>query len=73
MINFFEDPEPFDTHKTIESLKNAISLAKELDYTMADDGMEIGRSKDFITKVRFFPLPSFLPSFLPPPLALLCD
>lgn len=61
MINFTEDPEPFNTHKTIEQIKYAILMAKGFEGDVLGQGKEIGRSKEFVLKVCLFSSPhSFL-------------
>lgn len=52
-VTFTDDPEPYNSHRTVERVARAIKDAARFEQELANSGRSIARSKDFVTKVSF--------------------
>lgn len=51
-VTFIDDPEPYNTHATVERVTRAINKAALLDQSLIARDLQLERSKDFVQKVR---------------------
>ncbi|KAM0754573.1 hypothetical protein T439DRAFT_321611 [Meredithblackwellia eburnea MCA 4105] len=49
-VTFMDDPEPYNSHETVERVTKAIAKAQALDKALKDKGANVEKSKDFVQK-----------------------
>lgn len=52
-VTFTDDPEPYNSHATVQRVTNAIHKAERIESMTVRDDWRIARSKEFVQKVRF--------------------
>lgn len=51
-VTFTDDPEPYTSHATVNRVTRAIHSAADLEARLVGKDWAVGRSKDFVQKVR---------------------
>lgn len=50
-VTFTDDPEPYNSHRTVERVARAIKDAASFEQELAHNGRSIARSREFVSKV----------------------
>ena len=50
-VTFTDDPEPYNSHRTVERVAKAIHDAAAFEKHLADHSRAVARSKEFVAKV----------------------
>lgn len=53
-VTFTDDPEPYNSHETVQRVTRAIAKAERIERMTVRDDWRIARSKEFVQKVRLF-------------------
>lgn len=51
-VTFTDDPEPYNSHETVQRVTRAIEKAERIERMTVRDDWRIARSKEFVQKVR---------------------